>query len=330
MSQPTIDEIRLAAKNLGRITTRTPLLESARLNQQMNARVLFKAEPLQVTGSFKIRGAFNKISSLTPAQRENGIVAYSSGNHAQAVAAVAGYYNIPATIVMPEDAPEIKIRNTRAYGAEVIPYDRRRQSRETIGADISTSTGASLIKPYDDYAVIAGQGTLALEAIEDAFALGLTVDAYISPCGGGGLAAGGAIAVSQLSPKTEILIAEPVHYDDTLRSLQSGKRIRIDTEASSLCDAIVTPEPGQLTFPILQQLLSGGTAVSDEDVSQAIRLAFDHLKLVVEPGGAVALAALTSGKLKVENKTVIVVLSGGNIDPELFCKILRSEAGHSN
>lgn len=309
----TLEQIREARSRLtGRINF-TPIIESDWINQRLGGRVLFKAECLQKTGSFKIRGATNKILSLDPAQLQNGVVAYSSGNHAQGVAAAASALGVSARIVIPQDAPPLKIENTRAYGAEVVLYHRNSESREQIAADIARENDAVIVPPYDDPAIIAGQGTVGLEILEQ---LDLVPDAVLCPCGGGGLVSGIATAIRSQHPSVDIFAVEPEGFDDTSRSLIAGERVKNDAAASSICDAIVTPTPGEITFDINRKLLHSGLVVSDRAVKQAVVEAFIRLKLVVEPGAAVGLAALLSGVYKLEGKSVVVVLSGGNVDIE--------------
>jgi threonine dehydratase len=311
---PTIADVEAAATRLRAVAVRTPLLESEALNRRAGGRVLLKAECLQRTGSFKFRGAYNTISQVeAPA-----VVAYSSGNHAQGVAAAARLLGKAATIVMPADAPAIKVENTRAYGVEVRLYDRHAESREQIGAEIATRTGAALIRPYDDPRVIAGQGTVGLEIAEQARERDAVLDLALAPCGGGGLIAGCALALTQAYPGISVYAVEPAGLDDTRRSLEAGARQINAPEATSICDALLVPTPGELTFGINRQLLAGGLAVGDDEVRGAMAFAFRYLKLVVEPGGAVALAAVLSGELALENRTAAVVLSGGNVDPALF------------
>ncbi|HEX6114995.1 MAG TPA: threonine/serine dehydratase [Geminicoccaceae bacterium] len=311
---PSAADVEAAAGRLRGVAVRTPLLESERLNERVGGRVLLKAECLQRTGSFKFRGAYNTISQIDA----DAVVAYSSGNHAQGVAAAARLLGKAATVVMPADAPAIKIENTRAYGAEVRLYDRARESREAIGTEIAARTGAALIRPYDDPRIIAGQGTAGLELAEQARERGATPDLALAPCGGGGLIAGCALALTTAFPGIAIYAVEPDGLDDTRRSLAAGERVANAPGASSICDALLVPTPGELTFRVNRQLLAGGLAVSDDEVRGAMALAFRHLKLVLEPGGAVALAAALSGRLSLEHRTAAVVLSGGNVEPALF------------
>ncbi|HYG87939.1 MAG TPA: threonine/serine dehydratase [Azospirillum sp.] len=317
-------DVEAAAARLAGKAVVTPLLENRQLNERVDGRVLIKPETLQVSGSFKFRGAFNRLSQLDAAQRRTGVVAWSSGNHAQGVAAAARMLGVHATIVMPEDAPKLKIENTRAYGAEVRLYDRWRESREGIAQAIAAERGAVTVPPYDDPHIIAGQGTTGLEIARQAHDRGVRLDAVLAPCSGGGLIAGIATAVKHLSPGTHVHSVEPVGFDDLARSLAAGERVRNAPDARSFCDALLAPTPGELTFPIHRALLTGGLAVSDEEVAQAMAYAFSVLKLVVEPGGAVALAAILSGKLPIAGRTVAVVLSGGNVDAGTITDVLSS------
>jgi threonine dehydratase len=319
---PTIDDIRAAAQRLAGQAVVTPLVESPALNKRLGGRLLVKAETLQRTGSFKFRGAYNALVQLDERQRRAGVVTYSSGNHAQGVAAAAELLGIPATIVMPADAPAIKIANTKSYGAEVVLYDRYKESREAVGGKIAGARGATIVAPYDEPKVIAGQGTAGLEIAAQAKALGAELDAVIVCCGGGGLTAGCATAIASESPDTEIYIAEPEGFDDTRRSLIAGERRSNDPNARSICDALLAPTPGVLTFAINRRLVTAGYAVSDAEVRRAMATAFADLKLVVEPGGAAALAAVLSGKFAIEGKTVAVTASGGNVDRETFAAAL--------
>lgn len=322
MHLPKIDDVHAAAKRLKGQAWPTRLIESPALNERFGGRVLFKPEVLQRTGSFKFRGAYNKISSIPQSDRKRGVVAFSSGNHAQGVAASARIFGAAAVIAMPSDAPAIKVDNVRAMGAEVIPFDRFGDDRMTIVAPYMADRGMTLVPPYDDPAIIAGQGTIGLELLEEAAALGLHLDAVVVPCGGGGLSSGIALAVKSGSPDTEMWVAEPEHFEDTVRSLEAGHHVKNEPGHSSICDAILTAEPGKLTFEINRRLLAGGVAVSDEAACQAVRDAARYLKLVVEPGGAVALAALSSGRIDLRGRTVVVVLSGGNVDLASYAKIL--------
>lgn len=318
----TIADVMAAAGRLAGVARRTPLLESAALNEQVGGRLLIKPEPLQWTGSFKFRGAYNTIAQLEPGP----VVAFSSGNHAQGVALAARLLGRQATIIMPADAPLIKRRNTARLGAEVVAYDRERDDREAIGRDVAERTGAQLVRPYDDHRVMAGQGTVGLEMAEDALAMGVVPDAAVVCCGGGGLIAGTATALVHHFPGIAVYSAEPQGFDDTARSLVSGQREGNVPGATSICDALLAPMPGELTFAVNRRLLAGGLAVPDEAVLGAMRAAFLELKVVVEPGGAIALAAALSGALDCRGRTVLVVLSGGNVDPARYAEALALPA----
>ncbi|MBK1667178.1 pyridoxal-5'-phosphate-dependent protein [Rhodovibrio sodomensis] len=315
---PTFADVEAAARRLDGVAVKTPLLGFPELDRRTGARVLVKPETLQRTGSFKFRGAYAKLSALDPAQRQRGVVAFSSGNHAQGVAAAAQLLGVPATIVMPHDAPEMKRANTRGYGAEVRLYDRHTEDRTALADAIVAETGATLVHPYDDREVTSGQGTCGLEIAQQAAGAGARLDAALFCCGGGGLSAGAAIAFAQLSPATQIYTVEPEGFDDTARSLAAGTRVGNAAGARSICDALLSPRPGELTFPILRRHGVQGLAVSDDEVRTAMAFAYTWLKLVVEPGGAVTLAALLSGKLDLRGRTVALVLSGGNVDAERF------------
>lgn len=319
----SIAEIEDAAERLEANAVKTPLLEYSALNERVGGRILLKAETLQRTGTFKFRGAFNKISQLSKEARSRGILAWSSGNHAQGVAAAAGLLSTSATIVMPADAPTIKIANTRALGAEVVLYDRYRENREAIGSKLAQQKKLTIVRPYDDPDIIAGQGTVGLEIAQQCQEIGVTPDAMLVNCGGGGLTAGCAIAMSAYHPGAEIYTVEPEDFDDMARSLETGARQTNAPGAQSICDALLSPTPGELTFPIAQQLLSGGLRVTENSVRNAVRFAFTTLKLVVEPGGAVSLAAILDGTFNARGKTVCITLSGGNIAPELLCEIMQ-------
>lgn len=321
--QIDIATIEAAANRIRPHIFKTPLLESPRLNDFLGFRLLIKAEALQHTGSFKLRGATNAVWSLGDEVRH--VVAFSSGNHAQGVARAVTTRGINATIIMPADTPATKIEGTKAYGAEVLTYDRYSESREDIGAALSQKLNADLIKPYDDVRVIAGQGTVGLEIARQAAAMGIVPDALLCCCGGGGLIAGTSIALHAHFPDTKIWCAEPEFYDDTKRSLESGERQRAQTEKTSICDAIVTPEPGVLTFPINRTHLSGGAVVSDEHVLKTVATLFKHLKIIVEPGGAVAVAAALTGQIPKDAQTIVAVASGGNIDADMFKRALDAK-----
>ncbi|WP_421997771.1 threonine ammonia-lyase [Reyranella sp.] len=317
-ASPTLADVQAAARRLDGVAVRTPLLENARLNERLGGRLFVKAECLQRTGSFKIRGAYNFLASMSEADRAKGAVGWSSGNHAQGLAEAARLLGMKATIVMPADAPALKVANTRASGAEVVLYDRVKDSREEIGLGIARETGATVVPPYDHPWILTGQGTAGLELVEQAQALRVTLDAVAAPCSGGGLATGIAIAVKGLSPSTAVHAGEPAGFDDLARSLAAGARQKNERLSGSICDALLAPTPGDVTFPIARQLLGPGLVVSDEEVLDAMETAFREFKLVVEPGGAVALAAALTGRLPVEGRTVAVVCSGGNVDHATF------------
>ncbi len=317
-------DIAQAARRIEGHAVKTPLVESALLNRAVGGRLLVKAEMLQRTGSFKFRGAFNRLSQIDDGLRPGGVVAYSSGNHAQAVASAAALLAMPAVIVMPADAPAIKIENTRAHGAEIVFYDRLADIREEIGQRLAAERGATLVPPYDDVGIIAGQGTVGLEIAEQAAAIDACLDAVLVPCGGGGLSAGVSIAIGERCPDAAVIAVEPEGFDDTGRSLAAGKRVCIEPGGRSFCDALLAPIPGEITFAINAHRLKGAVCVNDAQVAQAMAEAARSLKLVAEPGGAVALAAALSGMFDCRDKTVAVVCSGGNVDPETFSRALAS------
>ncbi len=321
---PDFAAVEAAAERLRGIAVRTPLLNSAALDAEVGGRILLKAETLQRTGSFKFRGAYNKLSQLEASARKGGVVAYSSGNHAQGVAQAAQLLGIPAVIVMPADAPEMKVVNTRSYGAEVQLYDRYFDNREEVASALVAERGATLVKPYDDAEIIAGQGTCGLEIVEDCTVRGERLDAVLACCSGGGLSAGIALALRARVPDCEIYSVEPEDFDDHRRSLAAGERVANDTGGHSFCDALLAPIPGEVTFAINGRLLNGGLSVSDAEVADAMRYAYRTLKLVVEPGGAVCLAAILAGKLPVAGRTVAITLSGGNVDPATFADVLTA------
>ena len=319
-----IAQIRAAAARAKGHVRQTPFLSAPALDDIAGRRVFAKAEVLQLTGSFKFRGAWSAVSNLPAAERAKGVLAFSSGNHAQGVAYAAALHGVQATIIMPADAPQAKIDNTRFYGAEVILYDRKGgEDRNVIGARLQEDRGLPLIKPFDNADVIAGQGTCGLEIAQQAREAGIERAEVLACCGGGGLSAGIALALEADAPQMRLRTVEPEGFDDTARSLAAGEICRNTGPEAGLCDAIVTPAPGQLTFPILNRLAGAGIVVSDDEVRAAMRAAYAHLKLVVEPGGAVALAAALDHGAKLEGDTAIVTLSGGNVDPDLFADILR-------
>ncbi len=318
---------RLRDMSLG-VAVLTPVLRSAELDKRTGATVLLKAEPLQYTGSFKFRGAFNRLAQLSAEERKAGVVSWSSGNHAQGVAAAAKLLGIPATIVMPADAPTIKMANTRNFGAEVVTHDRLTEDRETIARGIAAKRGAVIVPSYDDPHVMAGQGTVGLELMAQAKQLDLTLDDVIVPASGGGLIAGVGLAVHHANPAAKVYVAEPAGYDDHRRSLAAGERQRNASTANALCDALLVATPGALTWQVNRTALSGGYAVSDAEVQKAMAFAFEHLKIVVEPGGAVALAALLAGhhpgSQGGRRRTVGIILSGGNVDAATFAACIAA------
>ncbi|HBM58774.1 MAG TPA: threonine ammonia-lyase [Citreicella sp.] len=317
-----ITAIEAAAERLKGHARRTPLLSSPFLDRIAGRRLLVKAECLQHTGSFKFRGAWSALSALDPDTRAKGVIAFSSGNHAQGVAAAARAYGVPAVIVMPADAPEAKVAGTRGLGAEVVLYDRATQDRDALGAQLAAERGLTLIKPFDEPLVIAGQGTCGLEIAEQAAEAGVTEADVLVCCGGGGLTSGIALALEARAPGLRVRPAEPEGFDDVKRSLEAGRIERNAALSGNICDAIITPQPGNLTFPILHRLCGPGLAVSEEEALRAMRLAFRHLKIVAEPGGAVALAAALFRPAEISGDAVICTVSGGNVDPAIFARAL--------
>lgn len=318
-------DVEAAARGLAGNAVRTPLVRNAVLDARLGGRVFLKCESLQHIGAFKFRGAFWALACLDDDVRSRGVVAWSSGNHAQGVAMAAQRFGVPATIVMPHDAPALKRDRTRRFGAEVVGYDRAIESREDIACAIANREGRAVVPPFDHPHVIAGQGTVGLEIAQQLAELGETPDQAVVPCGGGGLTAGVATAMKHLHPAARIYIAEPEGFDDTTRSLRSGQREKSMPGASSICDALLVETPGELTFAINHRLVAGGMAVGDEEVRAAMRFAFTELKLVLEPGGAIALAALLAGRLETKGACTVAVLSGGNADPGLFSEIVSAD-----
>ena len=314
-------DIEAAAKRLAGVVVRTPLLQSTELDEIAGGAVLVKPECFQTIGSFKIRGAYNFMSQLAPEQASKGVVAWSSGNHAQGVALAGRFLGIKTAIVMPEDAPRSKIERTRRFGAEVILYDRFTGDREAIAREVAAGRGAEIVPSYDNEDIVAGQGTVGLEIVQQSIELGLPPDQVLIGCGGGGISSGSAVAIKALLPATTVLAVEPEHFDNTARSLRDGVRRPNAKSARSICDALLSEMPGELPFAIHQRLDTMGLVVSDDEVRAAMRFAVRHLKIVVEPGGAVSLAALLANKIDCRNRTTAIVLTGGNIDPDLFSEI---------
>lgn len=320
-------DIERAAERLRDVSVRTPLIRNFELDAVAGGKVLIKPECLQVTGSFKIRGAYNLLCQLSAQERKRGAVAWSSGNHAQGVAAAGAMLGIPTAIVMPEDAPRAKLENTRKLGGEVITYDRYTGDREAIARGIAAERDAVIVPSYDHADIIAGQGTVGLEIAEQAVAMNELPDQVLICCGGGGLSSGSAVALKAKLPQASVHTVEPQDFDDTARSLATGERVAVDPSARSICDALQAHMPGEMTFEINRRLLGKGLTVSDDEVREAMRFAFRNLKLVVEPGGAVALAAVLAGRIDTSDKTTVVVLSGGNVDTDLFAEIQRGSSG---
>lgn len=315
---PSLADIQKAAERLRGIAIKTPLLHAIALSEKLEAQIFIKPENLQRVGAFKFRGAYNRLCQLTDAQKACGVVAFSSGNHAQGVALAAKILGIKATIVMPSDAPAMKRDNTLAYGAQIIEYDRETESREEITQAIADERGSVVVTSFEDFDIITGQGTAGLEIIEQGQELGISFDQFYCPIGGGGLISGCATAIKGLSPNTEIFGVEPEDFDDVKRSLEMGSRQSNRQQAGSVCDALLSSSPGINTFPIMQKYLKSVLTVSDDEALFAVKYAWDKLKLVVEPGGAVALAALLMGKADIKDKTICLLLSGGNVDAKIF------------
>jgi threonine dehydratase len=322
-SIPVIADVAAAATRIKGVAVETPFIESPALNERLQARVFLKLELLQRTGSFKFRGAYNRLVQLTPAERTHGVVAFSSGNHAQGVAAAARILGMPATIVMPADAPRIKLENTRALGAEVVLFDRKRDKREEIAARLAAEKNAIVVPAFDDRHIVAGQGTTGFEIAHQARALRVDLDAVLVPCSGGGLSSGIALALSHESPRTRVYAVEPQGFDGARLSLERGERIAAPADGISIADSLMAPMPGIIPFAILTATRSSAVAVSDAALMEAVGYAVTELKLVVEPGGAAGLAAALSGAFDATGRTIAIVLSGGNIDPEMLIRCLN-------
>ena len=321
---PSVSDVEAASNRLTGYARQTPLLESAAFNDRLGCRLLLKAECLQITGSFKFRGAFNKISQIPPELRSNGVIAYSSGNHAQGVAAAAQHFGTPAIIVMPKDAPEIKIQNTIGYGAKVVFYDRDNDDRVEIAKCISKEKGHILIPPYDDHDIIAGQGTIALELLRQSKVINAKPDIVIGPSSGGGMMSGCSLVIKDYCPRTLLYCVEPENYDDIAQSLKAGKRVIVRSNKSSFCDALLLETPGERTFQILKDLKVRAISVPDNLTLNAMSVAFQVFKIALEPSGAIGLAAVLANKLDLKNKTVAVICTGGNVDSQLFQKALTA------
>ena len=321
---PSFEDVEAAARRLKGHAVLTPLVESPLLSERVGGRVFLKLEILQRTGSFKFRGAFNRLVQLSAEQRKHGVVAFSSGNHAQGVAAAAALLGMPATIVMPADAPRIKTESTRSYGATVVPYDRRREKREEIAARIAAEKGAIVVPSFDDPHIVAGQGTTGLEIGRQAAEQGVALEAVLVPCSGGGLSSGVALGLSRVSPTTQAITVEPEGYDGARLSLEAGSRSQAAGTRDTVADALTSPGVGAIPFEILKRRGARGLALPDDAFLQAVGFAAMKLKLVVEPGGAAALAAILSGALEARGKTIAVVLSGGNIDPEMLARCIQA------
>lgn len=322
---PTIADVRAAAGRIDGLAVRTALIRHPHLDDLTGARVFLKPENLQRVGAFKFRGAYNKIAQIDHGQSPGGVVACSSGNHAQGVAEAARLCGLASTIVMPRDAPRIKVARTRRFGGEVVFYDREREDRDAIALALCKEQQAAFVHPYDDPDVVAGQGTIGLEIADDLSKDGIELDALLVPCSGGGLASGVSIAIKDRFPAARIHSVEPEGFDDMARSLQLGSRQRNSQMSGSIADALMAPSPGLIPFKIARENFAEGLVVSDDDARHAVRYACNELKVVLEPGGAVALAALLAAKADFRGKTVVVVMSGGNIEPEQLQEILASE-----
>jgi threonine dehydratase len=318
MKLPTIADVEEAARRIAPYVRRTPILRSDALDAMAGGEIFIKAESLQRFGAFKARGAFNRIASFSSEERARGVLAYSSGNHAQAVAGAARVFDIPAVIVMPSDAPRVKVENTKALGGEVVFYDRVTEDREAIGLALAEKRGLALVKPFDDSHVIAGQGTLGLEIFEDVGA----VDVAMAPASGGGLVTGLALALTARAPDVKVYAVEPEGHDDVVRSLASGECAVNAPGVRSICDALLSDRMGALNFALAREKLAGAVAISDDAVRDAMRFAFRELRIVLEPGGAIALAAVLTGAVDLRGKRAAIVASGGNVDPAQFAAII--------
>ncbi|MEL6287295.1 MAG: threonine/serine dehydratase [Pseudomonadota bacterium] len=326
-SRPDFDDVVRAGEQIAAHVVCTPLLRSDRLDAATGASVFLKAENLQRMGAFKFRGAYNAVSRLTAEEKAGGVLASSSGNHAQGIAEAARLVGADATIVMPSDAPKVKVAGVRRAGASIRFYDRNTQDREQVASALREEIGGTFVHPFDHPHIIAGQGTAGDEAMRQMADAGQQVDVVVVPCGGGGLTAGVALAVHAHFPSAEIYAVEPAGYDDTARSFRAGERMRNAKTSGSICDSLLSPSPGEITFAINAQHLNDVVTVTDDEVRSAVAFLFDALKTVVEPGGAAALAAVLFGRVASEGKNVVVLLSGGNVDPDVFADIVARPHG---
>lgn len=319
---PTAADVADAARLIADVARRTPLVTSPELDALTGARVFLKAESLQRTGSFKFRGAYNRLARIPEDRKAIGVVAMSSGNHAQGVATAAQLLGIRATILMPKDSPQLKRDRTAAAGAEVVLFDRVKDDRVALANALAAERGAIVVPPYDDFYIMAGQGTVGREIVDELTAQGLAPDSVLVCCSGGGLLAGIALAVHERAPKAKIYSVEPEGFDDHARSFEAGERMSNDKLTGSLCDGLLAQMPGELTFAVNKPHVAGGLVVSEDEVKRAVNFAFRELKLVVEPSGAVPLAALLAGRLDVKGQVVAAVISGGNVDPAVFAQLV--------
>ena len=323
----SVNDVLAAERALHGVIHRTPLLENKDANERLGCRLLIKAECAQRTGAFKIRGAYNCIRQLTEDERARGAITYSSGNHALGVALAARLLRSSALIVMPEDAPPAKVAAVRALGAEIATFDRDREDSDDVVACLKAETGRIVVPPSADPRVLAGAGTVALEVAQQARDLGAELDAMLTPCGGGGLTASSAVVMCELSPRTSVYAVEPELFDDTRRSLEKGERVQNPVGIRTICDSIMTPTPNSVTFPINLDLLAGGLTASDGEVVEAMRFAYEHYKIVAEPGGAVAIACVMNELLDKKGKTFVAVVTGGNVDSRRFCRLINDGEG---
>lgn len=321
-----LQTISAAAEALDGIVTRTPLLENPDVNKILGGRLLVKAESIQRTGAFKFRGAYNCVRQLTKSERANGVITYSSGNHGRGLALAAKLLGSSALIVMPDDAPPDKVTATEALGAEITTFNRDRENSDDVVKRLASETGRTVVPPSADWRVLAGSGSVGLELVQQAEKLRASLDAVLVPCGGGGLTATTALVMQALSPATRVFSVEPELFDDMRRSLKAGQRKRNPPGQRTICDAIMTPTPTALSFPINVELLAGGLVASDEEVCAAMVFAYQHFKIVVEPGAMVGLAAILGGKIDIKGKTVATIVTGGNIDPHRFCTLLKTNS----